>query len=38
MLSKYIWDLYKESKQGREVISSFEYDNVFWCDVRVINK
>ena len=38
MLSEYIWSLYKESKRGKEVISSFEYDNVFWCDVRVINK
>ena len=38
MLSEYVWDLYKESKQGKEVINFFEYDNVFWNDVKVINK
>ena len=38
ILSKYIWDLYKESKQGKEPIDFFEYHNVFWNDVKVINK
>jgi hypothetical protein len=38
VLSKYIWDLYKESKQGKETIDFFEYHNVFWNDVKVINK
>nr|WP_314557260.1 hypothetical protein [uncultured Capnocytophaga sp.] len=38
ILSKYIWDLYKESKQGKETIDFFEYHNVFWNDVKVINK
>ena len=37
-LSKYVWDLYKQSKNGKNTIDFFEYYNVFWNDVKVIKK
>ena len=37
-LSKYVWDLYKQSENGKNTIDFFEYDNVFWNDVEVIKK
>ena len=36
--SQYIWDLYKQSEEGKKAISFFSYDNVFWNDVDVIRK
>jgi len=37
-LSKYVWDLYKQSENGKNTIDFFEYYNVFWNDVKVIKK
>lgn len=34
----YIWELYKQSEQGKKAIDFFEYDSVFLNDVEVIQK
>lgn len=33
----YIWELYKQSEQGKKAIDFFEYHSVFLNDVKVIN-
>lgn len=36
--TQYTWDLYKQSEQGKNAIAFFEYDSVFWNDVKVIKR